>query len=45
MFDSRPIMSALYTTLLIAFVSALVATIIGTAASVVHQQHAGRAAP
>ena len=34
MFDSRPIMSALYTTLLIAFVSALAATIIGTAASV-----------
>ena len=33
MFDSRAIMSALSTTLIIAFVSALVATIIGTAAA------------
>mgnify|MGYP000671183935 CR=1 FL=1 len=34
MFDSRSIMSALTTTLIIAFVSALVATIIGTAAAI-----------
>lgn len=37
MFDSRAIMSALSTTLLIAFVSALAATIIGTAAAVAIQ--------
>lgn len=34
MFDSRAIISALTTTLLIAFVSALIATIIGTAAAI-----------
>ena len=34
MFDSRSIMSALTTTLVIAFVSALIATIIGTAAAI-----------
>ena len=34
MFDSRSIMSALTTTLIIAFVSALVATVIGTAAAI-----------
>jgi spermidine/putrescine transport system permease protein len=34
MFDSRAIMSALSTTLLIAFASALIATIIGTAAAI-----------
>ena len=34
MFDSRAIMSALTTTLLIAFASALIATIIGTAAAI-----------
>lgn len=34
MFTSRSIMSALYTTLLIAFLSALIATIIGTAAAI-----------
>lgn len=34
MFDSRSIMSALYTTLLIAFVSALLAAVIGTAAAI-----------
>jgi spermidine/putrescine transport system permease protein len=34
MFDSRAIMSALWTTLIIAFVSALVATVIGTAAAI-----------
>lgn len=37
MFDSRAIMSALSTTLLIAFVSALAATIIGTAAAIAIQ--------
>lgn len=37
MFDSRSIMSALSTTLLIAFVSALAATIIGTAAAIAIQ--------
>lgn len=37
MFDSRAIMSALSTTLIIAFVSALVATIIGTAAAIAIQ--------
>ena len=34
MFDSRSIMSALTTTLVIAFVSALIATVIGTAAAI-----------
>ncbi len=34
MFDSRSIMNALYNTLLIAFLSALIATIIGTAAAI-----------
>lgn len=37
MFDSRAIMSALTTTLLIAFASALIATIIGTAAAIAIQ--------
>ena len=41
MFDSRSIMSALTTTLIIAFVSALVATVIGS--GYLHQFHADRA--
>lgn len=41
MFDSRSIMSALTTTLVIAFVSALAATVIGTAARPVHRLHEG----
>ena len=34
MFDSAPIMEALYNTLLIAFLSALIATVLGTAAAI-----------